>query len=75
MLALVTATTLSRDEEDEDEPLLLAAMHARGVEVEMASWDDPSVRWARYDRVVVRSTRNQVHARKRWNSDEAYLVR
>lgn len=75
MLALVTATTLSRDEEDEDEPLLLAAMRARGVEVEMASWNDPSVRWARYDRVVVRSTRNSVHARGRWNSDEAYLVR
>ena len=64
MLALVTATTLSRD--DEDEPLLLAALRARGVDVEMASWDDPSVQWSAYERAVVRSTWNYVHARDRF---------
>ncbi|MEO6952525.1 MAG: hypothetical protein ABI321_11975 [Polyangia bacterium] len=64
MLALVTATTLSRP--DEDEPLLLAALRARGVDVHMAAWDDPDVDWHEYDAAVVRSTWNYVHARDRF---------
>ena len=41
---------------DEDEPLLLAALADRGVDAEVAVWDDPAVEWRRFDLVVVRST-------------------
>jgi glutathione synthase/RimK-type ligase-like ATP-grasp enzyme len=43
---------------DEDEPALLEALAAHGVEAEVAAWDDPAVEWAGYDLVVVRSTWN-----------------
>lgn len=39
----------------EDEPLLLDALRARGVDAEPAVWDDPAVDWAAYDLAVVRS--------------------
>src|SRR5947208_12420337 len=39
----------------EDEPLLLDALRERGVGAEPAVWDDPTVDWAGYDLVVVRS--------------------
>jgi glutathione synthase/RimK-type ligase-like ATP-grasp enzyme len=41
---------------DEDEGLVLPAVRAAGVDVEVVVWDDPAVRWAAYDRVVLRST-------------------
>ena len=40
----------------DDEPLLLDALRARGVEAEPAVWDDPGVDWDRYALVVVRCT-------------------
>lgn len=40
---------------DDDEPLLIAALGARGVTVRVADWADPAVDWAA-DLVVVRST-------------------
>ncbi len=40
---------------DVDLPLLVAAAAARGLEAEVAVWDDDSVDWAGYDLVVVRS--------------------
>lgn len=40
---------------DEDEALALPALRDAGVEVEVVVWDDPAVRWAAYDRVVLRS--------------------
>ena len=40
----------------DDDPLLLDALRARGVEAEPAVWDDPAVEWDRYALVVVRST-------------------
>lgn len=40
-----------------DDDLLSAdALRARGVEVELAAWDDPGVEWDSFDRVVIRST-------------------
>ena len=39
----------------EDEPLLLHALRARGVDAEPAVWDDAAVDWGAYDLVVVRS--------------------
>ncbi len=40
---------------DEDEPLALAALHRRGVEVEVVDWDDPDAAWAGFDRALIRS--------------------
>jgi len=40
---------------DVDLPLLVAAAAARGLDAEVAVWDDDSVDWAGYDLVVVRS--------------------
>jgi hypothetical protein len=40
---------------DPDDPLLLAPQAGAGVAAEPAGWDDPSVDWAGYDLVVLRS--------------------
>ena len=40
---------------DADLPLILNAAAARGLDAEIAVWDDDSVDWAAYDAVVVRS--------------------
>ena len=40
----------------EDDVVLLAPLDALGVDVVPAVWDDPTVDWASYDLVVVRST-------------------
>ena len=50
------ATTGDARGHDDDEPLALAALTAAGVSVEVVDWDDPAVRWAGFDRVVLRST-------------------
>jgi O-ureido-D-serine cyclo-ligase len=41
---------------DEDMTLLVAAMNAAGVRAETPFWDDPSVKWSRYDVALLRST-------------------
>ena len=41
---------------DDDSALLLPALSELGVDAQPAVWDDPSVDWAAYDLVVVRST-------------------
>jgi glutathione synthase/RimK-type ligase-like ATP-grasp enzyme len=41
---------------DEDGPALVEALRARGLEPVAAVWDDPTVDWARFDLVVLRST-------------------
>ncbi len=40
---------------DVDEPLALAALARAGVAVDVVDWDDRTVDWAAYDRVVLRS--------------------
>lgn len=52
-LALVTAIATAA--QDDDLPLLHAACLARGLRAEIRAWDDPSVAWARYDAVLLRS--------------------
>lgn len=53
-VALATAAALPKL--DEDGPLLLTALAERGLEGEPAVWDDPTVDWAGFSLVVVRST-------------------
>jgi hypothetical protein len=53
-LAWITAT--SAQGLDEDEPFALPALRGAGLEVDVVAWDDPDVRWASYDRAVLRST-------------------
>lgn len=50
------ATARDAWERDEDAPLLLPALLDLDLEAVPAVWDDPSVRWASFDLVVVRST-------------------
>lgn len=40
---------------DEDETLALGALERTGVDVQVVDWDDASVDWAGFDRVVLRS--------------------
>lgn len=53
-VALVTCAEMSQY--DEDAPDLLAALAAESVAAESMDWDDPTVDWAGYDLVVIRST-------------------
>ena len=48
---------------DDDEPLALAALADLGVQVDVRAWDDGTVAWPSYDRVVVRSTWDYVDRR------------
>ncbi len=41
---------------DQDEAVVAAALHDRGVHVDEAEWRDERVDWASYDAVVIRST-------------------
>lgn len=55
-IALVTCDA-ARDN-DEDLPLLVDALAARGAAAELPSWDDPAVAWDGFDAVVLRSPWN-----------------
>jgi O-ureido-D-serine cyclo-ligase len=50
------ATTRPLPEPDPDEPLLLAALHARGIDARMVSWRDSDEPWEQAVATVVRST-------------------
>jgi hypothetical protein len=52
-LALVTAIATAG--QDDDLSPLLQACAAHGIAAEIRAWDDPSVAWARYDAVLLRS--------------------
>ena len=56
MARVALATCSSRPGLDADSARLLPAFAAAGVDAVPAVWDDPSVDWAAYDLVVVRST-------------------
>ena len=57
-MAVAIATASNVVGLDEDEPSLLQALAAIGIEADVAAWDDAAVEWDRYDLVVVRSTWN-----------------
>ncbi len=63
-IALVTCSELPVLAEDD--PLLLDALRARGVDAAPVVWDDPEVDWAAYDLVVIRSTWDYVTQRERF---------
>lgn len=48
---------------DDDLPLLLDAATHRGIEAEIANWDDPAVDWSAYDSVIVRSCWDYINRR------------
>ena len=53
---LALATCAELPELDPDDQLLRSALVARGIAVDAVVWDDPTVDWASYQHVVVRST-------------------
>lgn len=54
--SLAWVTAAGAREWDEDAPLALPVLAARGVDAQMVEWDDEAVDWAAFDRVVLRST-------------------
>ncbi len=55
-VALVTCRNLPHP--DDDEPVLLAALRAAGIDARMLAWDDPAADPAAFDLCIVRSTWN-----------------
>ena len=53
---LALATCAELPDLDRDDQLLRDALVARGVPVDAAVWDDPTVDWAGYQHVVIRNT-------------------
>lgn len=60
-MELHVATCRPLPEPDPDEPLLLAALAARGVETRLAAWNDASEDWDAAGATVIRSTWDYVH--------------
>jgi len=52
-IAFVTCHPLP--EPDHDEPIFLAAAEAAGHQATMAAWDDPTIPWPDFDRIILRS--------------------
>jgi glutathione synthase/RimK-type ligase-like ATP-grasp enzyme len=52
----VAIATCRGENIDIDNPLLLAALAAEGLEATMCVWDDPDVDWESFDVTVIRST-------------------
>lgn len=55
-IRLAWVTTGEARGRDEDEPVGLSALDRAGVAVDVVDWDDPTVDWSVFDRVVPRST-------------------
>lgn len=56
MSRIALATCAALPALHDDDALLRDALAARGAEVDVVVWDDPSADWAVYDLVVIRST-------------------
>lgn len=57
-MKLALATAIQAMSLDEDLAPLREACAAAGLDVEVLAWDDPTVGWARFDAVLLRSTWN-----------------
>lgn len=66
MATLLLATCAEVPDGDDDELPAIDALRQRGLDVELAAWDDASVDWASADLVVVRSTWDYVGRRERF---------
>ena len=55
-MKLALATAIAAMSLDEDLAPLRAACGAAGIDAEVLAWDDPTVGWARFDAVLLRST-------------------
>lgn len=55
-MKIAIATCAALPPQFDDDRRLIAALEARGAEGRHAVWDDPAVRWNRFDRVIIRST-------------------
>lgn len=62
-MTIALATGRPYAEVDTDLPLLLDSARERGVEMELAIWDDPAVDWSAHELVVVRSCWDYVQRR------------
>jgi hypothetical protein len=60
-MKLRIATCARLPEPDVDEPLLLTALAAAGIDARMAAWDDPAEPWDTPTPTVIRSTWNYIH--------------
>jgi glutathione synthase/RimK-type ligase-like ATP-grasp enzyme len=56
MTALALATAIPALALDDDLPPLRAACARAGIDATVLAWDDPTVSWARFDAVLLRST-------------------
>ena len=56
MPTLALATAIAAAGLDDDMPPLLDACRAAGIDTHVVAWDDPTVSWARFDAVLLRST-------------------
>ncbi|MBB5209147.1 ATP-grasp domain-containing protein [Chiayiivirga flava] len=56
MPTLALATAIAAAGLDDDMPPLLDACLAAGIDTHVVAWDDPTVSWARFDAVLLRST-------------------
>lgn len=56
MPTLALATAIAAAGLDEDLEPLLAACTGAGIDTHVVAWDDPTVSWARFDAVLLRST-------------------
>ncbi|MEI8022652.1 MAG: hypothetical protein WCH63_00520, partial [Actinomycetota bacterium] len=52
---LAWVTTRAAHGRDEDETAVVAALGLAGCAVEIVNWDDKTVNWSKFDRVVLRS--------------------
>lgn len=55
-MRIALATSASTPPQFDDDRLLIEALTRRGAVARPAVWDDPTVAWARFDLVVIRST-------------------
>jgi hypothetical protein len=65
-LTLAFATCARQPGIDPDDAPLASALAARGIDVEPVVWDAPGVDWSRFDAVVIRSTWDYHHHRRRF---------
>lgn len=55
-MKIAIATCSSLPPQFDDDRRLIAALEARRADARHAVWDDPTVRWNQFDRVIIRST-------------------